>query len=425
MYGQIDTSIQGIDGLQTTTVTFQGRQYDIVRYNKDILTRDQLVEYGMYRSVIRSHPDGKILCIAPKKALSPDIFVEKYPSLQERTTESMVVSEFVEGTMINVFWDNRIGLTGGWEIATRNTVGGNCRFFKDSVSTQEQKTFRQMFLETCEKVHISLGSGSDDNTPTATPASTSGVLDKKYCYSFVMQHPENRIVVPFHECRLYLIDVFEIDQESGSVYSRLEEIQAAHVFSSTCVCFPTKESPLPSYSQLVDTFASPNTPYHIMGTVIENRTTWERTKIRNPMYEQVKQLRGNQAKLQYQYLVLRRDGRVKDFLQYYPEKSASFRHYRDQVHLFTLTLYRNYVDCFIAKKKTLAEFPLPYRKHMAYLHHAVYLRRPPTETVVGEHTTIKRKPLILVDVIQFINTMEPAWLMYSINYPFRVPPPQG
>ena len=45
-----------------------------------------------------------------------------------------------------------------------------------------------------------------------------------------------------------------------------------------------------------------NTNYNTLGFVLINKVTGERAKIRNPVYEQVRQLRGNQPKLQFQYL---------------------------------------------------------------------------------------------------------------------------
>ena len=42
-------------------------------------------------------------------------------------------------------------------------------------------------------------------------------LDKKYNYSFVLQHPRNRIVVPFSKPQLYLVKVYEINIVEESV----------------------------------------------------------------------------------------------------------------------------------------------------------------------------------------------------------------
>ena len=38
-------------------------------------------------------------------------------------------------------------------------------------------------------------------------------MDKTLCYSFVLQHPENRIVVPFNYPCLYLVAVYHIERK--------------------------------------------------------------------------------------------------------------------------------------------------------------------------------------------------------------------
>jgi hypothetical protein len=45
-----------------------------------------------------------------------------------------------------------------------------------------------------------------------------------------------------------------------------------------------------------------------------------------------------------------------------------FSNFRDQIHLFTNTLYSNYVSCYIKKEKPLIEFPEQYRTHMFNIH---------------------------------------------------------
>ena len=80
-----------------------------------------------------------------------------------------------------------------------------------------------------------------------------------------------------------------------------------------------------------------NTSYDIVGVIIHNIQTGERTKIRNPIYEKVRNLRGNQPKLQYQYLCLRKEEKVEDYLKFFPENKSQFLEFSDQIHLFTET----------------------------------------------------------------------------------------
>ena len=151
-----------------------------------------------------------------------------------------------------------------------------------------------------------------------------------------------------------------------------------------------------------------NTPYDVLGVVLYDRVLGRRTKIRNPVYEEVRNLRGNQPKIQYQYLCLRKEGKVGDFLKFYPENKKEFSCFRDQIHLFTETLYRNYVSCYIKKVKPLIEFSNQYRTHMFNIHqnYLCYLRE-------------KKDFVKNTTVITYVNNLHPSLLMYSLNFNTR------
>ena len=361
--------------------------YKVITYDKNMLSRDLIPTYGLCRSIILDC-NYKVVAFAPPKSVPSDSFIQQY-SLQD---SSIIAQEFVEGTMINVFWDSTVGVTGAWEIATRNTVGASSCFFKGKNS----KTFRTMFLEACKENHLEWEQ-----------------LNKEYCYSFVLQHPENRIVVPFKQCKLYLVAVYLMEHsEEITIYSMhldnvTNEIKKHLAIENSKVLFPTMYE-ASSYSELIEKYASMNTPYHVLGFIIYNKKTGERTKIRNPVYEQVRQLRGNQPKLQYQYLTLRNQGKVPEFLKYFSENKKEFSEFRDEVHLFTHTLFSNYLSCYIKKEKPLMEFSEQYRTHMFHLHKK-YLDE------------LRENKLFITSKIvkKYVNEMHPALLMYSLNYPLR------
>jgi hypothetical protein len=173
------------------------------------------------------------------------------------------------------------------------------------------------------------------------------------------------------------------------------------------VKFPTWYAFL-KYSDLIEKYASMNTSYDVVGVVLHNRATGERTKIRNPVYEQVRNLRGNQPKLQYQYLCLRNEGRVGEFLKFYPENKKEFSTFRDQVHLFTDTLFSNYVSCYIKKEKPLMEFSEQYRTHMFNIHQ-LFLNELREKKHFVTNTV----------VINYVNNLHPSLLMYCLNFQMR------
>lgn len=364
--------------------TFNNSSYRVIRYDKNFLNIDLIPSYGLCRSVV-VNASNNVVAFAPPKSIVSEQFIQKY----SETTTGVVAEEFIEGTMINVFWDGSIGVDGGWEISTRNTVGATSSFYKGP----RARTFREMFLEAAKENGLLL-----DN------------LEKDKCYSFVVQHPENRIVVPFKKPQLYLVAVYSIHNEENSIYVDVYDAQDFRdIFFAlgTTVMFP-KIYKFDKYSDLIESYASMNTPYDIMGVVLHNKCTGERAKIRNPVYEQVRNLRGNQPKLQYQYLSLRQSGKVGDFLKFYPEHKREFSGFRDQVHLFTNTLFGNYISCYIKKEKPLIEFSEQYRTHM-YNIHQKYLNELREQKLFVTNTVVQK----------YVNELHPSLLMYCLNYQMR------
>lgn len=372
---------------KVTCKTDNNLTYKIIRYDKNYLTSDNILTSGLCRSVI-VNCENMVVGFSPPKSINPDEFIRAYGA----KNENIIAQEFVEGTMINVFWDNKIGLTGGWEISTRNRVGAKCKYFNNNKSA---RTFRELFLDAAELSLLNLE-----------------MLNKNNCYSFVLQHPENRIVVPFTKPTLYLIAVYSIRNDDANISTiitveDLEYVKNSNHFDNTLVCFPEKYD-CETYSELIEKYASMNSPYNIVGFVLYNRTNGVRTKVRNPAYEQIKQLRGNNPKNQYQYLCLRGQNKVAEYLKVYPEHKSDFSEYRDQVHLFSETLFSDYLGCYVKKERPLLEFSSQFRTHMFNIH-KIYV------TELKE----KKQHITKMVVIKYVNELAPALLMHSLNYQFR------
>lgn len=379
---------------------FNNIEYDIIRYNKSELKKivDDDPEYYNTLSKCRSIVlrNNKVVVYSPEKSLTFD----KYKSI---STESISwMEDFIDGTMINVFFDD---INNIWEICTRSTVGGNILFFNDiknynyfNLNQQDFEhynniTFRSMFFEACNSCNFNL------NT-----------LDKKYSYTFVLQHPFNRIVTPITYPTIYLIKVYNINTDNNMNVTVIEKNinefynENKYIFNDTRVLFPNKYEIINDFNTILNFYNSFTIDYHIVGIVICDKNG-NRTKIRNPNYEKVRKLRGNQPKLQYNYLSLRKENKLNEFLSHYPEHTILFRKFQTLLYNYTDELYRNYISCYIKKDKMLKDYDFQYKTHMYNLHQK-YI----TEL---KHSN---KHIDKKFVIEYINSLEPAQQMFVINY---------
>ena len=363
------------------------QKYNLFKYNKEFLLIDIIQSIGLLRSTI-TNQQGEILCFSPPKSITMNNFEKKYKA------NDCYCEEFVEGTMINLFFDKQKGGNGDWEIATKSTIGGKVTY-NMSNNSEKSITFRQMFLDACNHTNLEFD-----------------MLNKNYCYSFVLQHPDNKMVQRIKEPRLYLIAVYDINNEdlTINIINRNEHVKTIQQNNENLNLYtPDQYDSSLNYEDLKDKYASLNTNYTKVGIMFIHKETGVRSKYRNPNYEQVKQLKGNHPKLQYTYLSLRKEGKVRDYLKYFSEAKISFNNYRDQVHLFTTTLHKNYMSCYVFKQKPLVEFPPHFKKHMYVLHHEHYLKKLRED-----------KQIVTISyVISYVNNLHPAQLMYSINYPMR------
>jgi hypothetical protein len=380
--------------------------YSIIKYDKQAfgLTQEDYKTIGLLRSVVVDE-EGNIVAYSPPKCLPITEEREKMfndsnimtQAGDTATTETnqWCAEEFVEGTMINLFY-SKTQAGEGWEIATKSTVGGNVVFYssknpKDTVEIRDKDTFRNMFFETCTNI----GFKYED-------------LPKEWMYSFVLQHPKNRIVLLNKEAKIYIIGIYSINNETLDV-TQHSTAGFEETHGSGAVLRP-KQLFADSYTVegFKKEYASMNSSYNMMGVVFYNMVTGERMKVRNPMYEMVKNMKGAEQKLQLQYLTLRHGGRVADYLKAFPEYKADFAVFRSQLHGFTRSLHQNYLDCFVLKKRPFGEFLQQYKKFMSGLHKK-YL----------EELRENKGAVTFNYVVEFVNTQNPMFLMYSLNYVVR------
>jgi hypothetical protein len=270
------------------TVRNTGMKYRVLKYDEKYVCDDD-VKSGLYRSVIYTD-EGGLVCYSSPKSESIDLFKEKHPYIGD----DIFVSEVAEGTMISLFWDDRIV---GWELATKGSVGGNYWFYRTQYEneTETQKTFRDMFLEvfrvdSLKSDVFSLLPAGDEKT--------------RICYNFVLQHPDNHIIKNISYPRVVLVSAYGIHKDAQQAdYISYDVYKGWNVWQelSGMIRFPNEFEGLDSveaYGRILYSMSGP-----LPGLMFLDKKTGERACLENPAYNELKELRGNNPNLHYQYLL--------------------------------------------------------------------------------------------------------------------------
>jgi hypothetical protein len=213
------------------------------------------------------------------------------------------------------------------------------------------------------------------------------LLDKELCYSFVLQHPENRIVTPIETPTLYLIACYKIQDNTVT------------------------EQPLPAFFPIPKryTFGSyqeagefvQQQPYTFKGLMLKCGN--DRSKIRNSHYEAIKKLRGNSPNLKYVYYTLRKTENKKVYCEHFPNQ---FEEYEEELVNRVKLLHTKYIECFINKVKPLKQYdrllkPYLYDLHMIYLHQLRQEKKYVNKQVVWDYIN-KCQPSQLLTLTQYV-----------------------
>ena len=318
-----------------------GNTYKILNYNKGLTSFDDN-DNGKYRSIIISDPDNKLLSISPPKSIPIDVFMKKYPTL-----ENVYIDDIIEGTMINIWYDER---SSSWEISTKSAIGGDYSYLEGG------NTFRQMFFD-------ALG----DYDLFATLSTLS--VYSEFSYSFVLQHPENHIVYKIDIPRLYLVGVYQINKDNITTIPQ-DQFQYWGIFQNTPILFSPKLLDV-TYSSLLNTFTSIQSENYPVGVMFTHMETGERSKIVNNVYLKAKIIRGNNPNIFYQYLCLNRIGKVDEFLVLFPWYNIKFGIFKKQQIEFVVNLYKSYISRYVHRTGEIIS--KTYMKHVYRLHHEIYL----------------------------------------------------
>ena len=314
------------------------------------------------RGLIFDRATRRVVCIPPEKSLHIIPFSQNIS--KEQWLSEVLIEEFVDGTMINCF-----NFGGSWHISTRSFIGANCRWYSS-------KNFNELFDE---------AKGTLDFEK----------LNPSYCYTFVLRHPENRIVTNYESADLCLVQVREILEDR---YNDIPVVTVQEHLKSQGVDVSIPERYSVSAPEEINTLLS-SMDFQKQGLVFKFNGT--RSKVRNTEYDRIKFLRGNNKNMFYNYIELRKKGMVNEYLEYFPEFKDEFNGYRKDIEKTTMSLFNNYKEAYIYKKKTKQEIPFELRP-LCYEMHGIYLK--------------DRVKWDRMNVINYFNRIDVARMIFVVNF---------
>lgn len=372
--------------------------YTIVRYDKSLIDMKKIENastIGNMRSVIFSK-SGELVCYSPPKSIQWEEFrYSEYYFAQQPLFE-----EYVEGTMINMFWDEYCQ---SWEFATKNTIG--CKkafqcidFLQTQQNIQPPKSFEDMFLEAYYHNNLHYIN-----------------FDKTKCYSFVLQHPENRIVSYISEPRVYLISSYKIENncvmlnDMSDIKQQVNDLVNVRRFPSV-LRFPIK------YEDTTDVEDFRNHPdYNIMGIVIKNPKNGYYAKIRNNTYMNVKEMVGNSPSLLSRFVSLYKSMRLDEYVSLFPEHHNYFYYYQCLLINYIALLETSYHYIYILKNDINHYFTRENKQHVNMVYHLkqLHIKYRAEKAIYGASYRN-------VNVVEYVNEMDHANLFYALKQYYNV-----
>jgi hypothetical protein len=314
----------------------------VVRYEKNGIAAAAPVADAIFRSVVWDISANLPLCVAPFRANE---------GLPPVNTVFSAVEEFVDGFMVNAW------VSGGeLHISTRTRIGGENKFYSN-------KTFGQMFAE-CVKTSTLKNMETLKAELERLRADVNG---NSAFVSFVVQHPEHRIVAKVSTPGLFAIHTGYVLQD-GTVNVSERSVHWPQALARLQV---------PAYTRRVfktegevEEFLRETAAEHgwrWQGLVFKNGsgTRW---RMRTPTYTMLRQLRGTESTPLERFFRLRVSHQVVDYLKHYGEERDQFWEFEQTLRARTADILAAYTDAHKAHVVEFKDLPDALKPAVYLLH---------------------------------------------------------
>lgn len=270
------------------------------------------------RGAIINIETNRVVCIPPVKSIKKE-FVDL-----DNYDDKYTFEPLVDGVMINMFYHKD-----EWVISTRSNIGAKNKW--------DGKTpFHELF----KKVN---------------GVEWFNLLDKNNCYSFTLQHRDNRIITPVFKNMIFINEIYNLSE--GNI-TKLKKDDFPKIDGIENIMLLEKND--------VELYLNSDNIFSIKGFTIKNGPL--REKWINPNYEYVENLKVNNNNKFFSYVELRRSFKLNEYLKYFPEEQYLFDVYRNNYNLIKKELYESYTSLKIKKEKNWSDIRYEFKPLVKELH---------------------------------------------------------
>lgn len=302
--------------------------YVVIHYDKQ--SDMTMPHVASFRSVVWDVRANRPVCAAPLKTSEVD------------RENPFIVEDFIDGVMLNMFWDK---ITNSWRLCSRSQLDAQNTFYS-------RRPFATLFAEA-----VSAGGLDFDD------------LSRDHTYSWVLQHPEERIVVaaPYGIPRLYLV-------EMATFKDGVQEILRnpnLHLTAKFCALLPARHE-MATVKEITDCVEALGHRFGAQwkGLMVKNGSSLSTSKFVSPQYAAAREMRGNVAKLPFIWLERWSAQSLNQYLRIYKEETHAANEVVEAFKVCTQDAFNLYHQVYKARSFPLRDAPQKYRKLLWDMHGA-------------------------------------------------------
>lgn len=353
----------------------------MIRYVKGVSIMS-LPHVAAFRSVVWNTVKNLPVSVAAWKS-APG---ESLPALDGLRAEDIRVEDFVDGVMIGQFYDTT---EGRWRFHTRSILDAESQYYS------RRRSFKDLFLETAGLMNLDV-----ENLD----------IPHDYTLTWVLSHPENRIVCPVQRPTLTLVACMRVESQDGTLILEPVPQSLQHLKPTVHGSFVNMATDTNQRLEvLLRALVSLNGSLQSQGIVVKIAGhPFQRWKLRSPAYNAVRLLRGNSANLDFLWMMHWSNGGLDTYLKFYPEERMAAEAVVQRWKDITMTVYNMYAAVFKARTTPRDDIPRKIKPLVLGLHTEYLNVLKPAGKTMNWRT-----------VVQWMNGRDVAQKVFVLNWDLR------